>query len=126
MTQTKPPLLLSSESLSKTKVLNHAGKSLGHIETLMIDVRLGKITYAVLSFGGFMGFGDKLFAIPWESLGLDTNEEAFLLNVDEERLRRMPGFDKDDWPDFADERFQATIHEFYADPSWKGVGHVGT
>ena len=79
----------------------------------MRNMNNGKIAYAVLSFGGFLGMGDKLFAVPWNALTLDTENKRFILDVDKDRLESAPGFDKDDWPDMADPTWQSTIHSYY-------------
>jgi len=83
------------------KVVNPERETLGDVKEIMIDLNEGRIAYVVLSFGGFLGMGDKLFAVPWEALTLDTDEHVFILNVDKERLENAPGFDKDNWPDNA-------------------------
>jgi sporulation protein YlmC with PRC-barrel domain len=108
--------LLSSGSLSGTKVVNTAGEDLGKIEDFMINVRDGQIEYGVLSFGGFMGIGDKLHAIPWASLQVNETNEEFVLDVPKERLEAAPGFDKDNWPDFADETFLTNLNTYYETP----------
>ena len=93
------PQVLSATSLVGNKVINRSGQELGSIKELMIDLDEGRVAYAVLSFGGVMGIGDKLFAIPWEAMDLDTEQHAFILNVDKAALEEAPGFDKDNWPD---------------------------
>jgi len=67
----------------------------------------------VLSFGGVLGIGDKLFAVPWVALKLDTKNKRFTMDVDKERLEMAPGFDKDRWPDMADETWSKEVHSFY-------------
>lgn len=85
----------------------------------MLDTEYGRVAYAVLSFGGFLGLGDKLFAIPWDSLELNTEEKCFYLNVDKEQLENAPGFDKDNWPNFADNQWRTDIYSYYsAEPYW--------
>src|ERR1035437_8964688 len=85
----------------------------------MIDLETGRIAYAVLSFGGFLGMGDKLFAIPWSALALDTVEKRFILNVEKELLKHAPGFDKDHWPNMADHGWGAKVFTYYGDkPYW--------
>ena len=75
--------------------------------------------YAVLSFGGFLGMGDKLFAIPWRALQIDPPNHRFILDVDKETLESAPGFDKDHWPSMADEQWAREIHTYYkANPYW--------
>ena len=109
----KPPKVLSASSICSDRVWNNAGEELGAIEELMIDVDTGQVAYAVLSFGGFLGFGDKLFAIPWNALKLDAANNVFKLNVEKKVLENAPGFDKDNWPDMADPEWGAEIHSFY-------------
>ena len=114
----------ASELLSR-KVTNNANEHLGKIEDIVIDADSGRILYAVLSFGGFLGLGDKLFAIPWESLQLPSGNEAIVLNVDKEQLKNAPGFDKKNWPNFADEQFATTTYTYYkVTPFWKGHGET--
>jgi len=95
------------------RVRNGAGENLGKIEELVIDPATGNILYAVLSFGGFLGMGNKLFAIPWTSLSLSTNRDFLLLDIDKEVLQRAPGFDSQHWPDIADPAWQTSINEYY-------------
>jgi len=91
----RPPKVLSASSICSDRVWNDSGEALGAIEELMIDVNTGQIAYAVLSFGGFLGFGDKLFAIPWNALKLDAANQVLKLNVERKVLESAPGFDKD-------------------------------
>lgn len=95
------PQVMSASTMIGNKVVNPTGEELGSVKELMIDLDDGRVNYAVLSFGGFLGLGDKLFAIPWEGLTLSTEEHAFILNVEKEQLENAPGFDKDNWPDKA-------------------------
>jgi sporulation protein YlmC with PRC-barrel domain len=90
--------VLSASTIIGDHVRNPEGEDLGKIEELMIDVKAGRIAYAVLSFGGILGLGDKFFAIPWETLSLRPREKEFVLNIDKEKLKEAPGFDKNDWP----------------------------
>lgn len=92
------PQVLSATTMIGDKVVSPDGEDLGNLKELMIDMDEGRVNYAVLSFGGFLGLGDKLFAIPWEALTLDTGEHRFILNVDKDQLENAPGFDKDNWP----------------------------
>jgi len=114
------PVVLSAGTISGDKVTNAAGESLGDIKDLMIDLEGGRVAYAVLSFGGVFGMGDKLFAIPWEALRLDTENECFILDVPRETLEKAPGFDKDNWPNMADRRWATDIHTHYGyRPYWE-------
>ncbi len=106
-------LIISAGTLMGDSVRNSGGESLGKIEEIMIDVNNGKIAYAVLSFGGFLGIGDKLFAVPWGSLTLNSAAQEFVLDVDKEVLENAPGFDKDNWPDMADTSWHTEIHNHW-------------
>jgi len=116
------PKVLSSSTISSDHVKNAAGEDLGKIEDLMIDLDSGRVAYAVLSFGGFLKMGNKLFAVPWEALKVDTVNKELLLNVDKKVLENAPGFDKDNWPDMADPTFGARIYKHYGyKPYWEDV-----
>lgn len=105
--------VLSSSTLSGEEVVNREGENLGDIKDLMIDVNSGRVTYAVLEFGGFIGMGSKLFAVPLSAMELDTENKCFILDQSKEKLENAPGFDKDNWPDFADEKWNESIHSYY-------------
>ena len=105
--------LMGAENLIGNDVYNQQGEDLGDIKEIMLDTNTGNVRYAVLSFGGVFGVGSKLFAVPWNALKLDTENKRFILNVDKERLNNAPGFDKDHWPDMADESWEKTIHSYY-------------
>ena len=79
----------------------------------MLDVSTGRVSYAVLSFGGFLSMGEKLFAVPWSALTLDTVNKRFTLDVAKERLESAPGFDTDKWPDMSDPTWAKDIHSYY-------------
>jgi sporulation protein YlmC with PRC-barrel domain len=107
------PALMGADTLLGNDVYNEAGDDLGDVKEFMISISSGKIAYAVLSFGGTLGLGDKLFAVPWSALTLDTANKRFTLNVSKEALNDAPGFDKDHWPSMADEKWAADVHKFY-------------
>ena len=106
--------MLSGKTISGMNVLNPSHENLGEIEDIMIDPVTGNIVYAVLTFGGFMGFGEKYFAIPWEAFYLDTNEEdKVILNIPKEKFEDAPGFDKDNWPSVGQWEFVDKIYRYY-------------
>jgi sporulation protein YlmC with PRC-barrel domain len=107
------PELMSAHSLRSEDVYNRNSEELGTVKEIMIDMRSGKVAYAVMSFGGFLGVGSKLFAVPWQALTLDTENQRFILNIDKEQLEDAPGFDKDHWPDMADPKWAEAIHSYY-------------
>ncbi len=75
----------------------------------------------MLSFGGILDIGDKLFAVPWQAFKLNTETHQFILDVPKERLQNAPGFDKSDWPDMAQPEFENMIHGYYGT---KGPGEM--
>lgn len=83
-------------------VYNQQDEDLGDIKEIMLDVTSGKVAYAVLSHGGVLGVGEKLFAVPWGALILDIENERFILNVGKTKLDLAPGFDSENWPDRPD------------------------
>ena len=119
--------VMSASSLVGDAVRNTAREDLGKVNEIMIDVPTGQVAYAVLSFGGFLGLGKKLFAVPWSALTLDEDEKCFILDVDKKTLENAPGFDEDNWPDMAEPIFRAEIYTYYrAEPYWDEAEDVKT
>lgn len=111
--------VLSASTLKGDKVVNARDEDLGKVDEIMIDVSSGRVAYAVLSFGGFLGMGDKLFAIPWSRLKVDEARKCFILDVDKATLEKAPGFDKSNWPDMADTTWGNQIYSYYGTrPYW--------
>jgi hypothetical protein len=110
-------LLLSAATITGDEVYNLKDEKLGTIEDIMLDIPTGTIRYAVLSSGGFLGMGDRLFAVPWSALRLDAAKKRFNLDVDVERLNSAPGFNKHAWPNMADSTWKSTVESYYATPS---------
>ena len=108
-----PMNLLSASTLRNTTVVNRQDENLGSIEDLMIDPQNGRIQYAVLDFGGFLGIGDKLFAVPLEAFDIARSNEQFVLDVTKDRLESAPGFDKSNWPTTADPTFVENMYDYY-------------
>ena len=120
------PALMGADTLIGDDVYNHSDEQLGDIKEIMLDMRSGQIAYAVLSFGGVLGLGEKLFAVPWEKLTLDTVNKRFLLDVDKNQLSNAPGFDKDNWPDMASEAWNDQMNQFYGTTSRYGMGDMSS
>lgn len=107
------PRLLGASTVTGNDVFNDEDEDLGEIREIMLDMSTGRVGYAVLSFGGFLGMGEKLFAVPWAALELDITSRCFVLRVSKARLESAPGFDKQHWPDMADAEWEKGIHQFY-------------
>jgi uncharacterized protein YrrD len=105
--------VLSSSTLAGDKVKNAQGEDLGDLKEIMINTESGQVQYYVLSFGGFMGLGDKLFAIPPQAVKVDKEQQCLILNASQEQLKNAPGFDKDKWPNMADESFRKQVYSHY-------------
>lgn len=107
------PRLMGADTLMGEDVYNRQDEDLGDIKEIMLDMQTGQIAYAVLSFGGILGMGNKLFAVPWQALQLDTDNKRFILDCSKDKLENAPGFDKDRWPDMASPEFGTLMHDFY-------------
>ncbi len=107
------PEIMGADTLVGNDVYNHKSENLGTIKEIMLDMRDGSVGYAVLSFGGFLGMREKLFAVPWNALVLDTKHKRFVLNVEKARLSDAPGFNKEQWPNMADQTWASQIHSYY-------------
>jgi sporulation protein YlmC with PRC-barrel domain len=94
-----PLRFLTASSIIGDKVLNPAGEHLGTIKDIMIDLGGGKIEYVVIEFGGFLGLGEKYFALPYSLLKVDATTQTFILDQSKEALKKAPGFDKAHWPE---------------------------
>src|SRR5664279_5398938 len=111
--------VLAASTLAGDSVRNAAGEDLGKLDELMIDIPSGRIAYAVLSFGGVLGMGDKLFAVPWSALKVDEDEKCFILNIDRRTIEQAPGFDKNNWPDMSDTTWGSEVSTYYhVRPYW--------
>jgi sporulation protein YlmC with PRC-barrel domain len=106
-------IVLAKKTVIGSNVVNAANEDLGKIEDIVLDAGAGRIAYAVLSFGTFLGMGGKLFAIPWNALHFNLKENRAVLNVDKKLLENAPGFDKDNLPNFADSAWGNSIYKHY-------------
>lgn len=98
-----------------TNVKNPNGDNLGGIKDLVLDPESGHVVYAVVSFGGVLGMGSKLFAIPWSVLHWTRDKEYYVLDLDKDTLKKAPGFDKKHWPDSSNkwDQQREEINQFY-------------
>lgn len=110
--------MLRSTKLVGSKIENSQGESLGKIEDLVIDLGEGRIAAAIVSFGGFLGMGEKLVAVPMSAFTFDAQEQKFLLNVEKETLKNAPSFRNDDWPELIDRVWAADVYSYYGYPPY--------
>src|SRR5688500_5227972 len=110
--------LISSEDVEGTDVYDSTGKNIGEVDHLMIDKLSGRVAYAVMSFGGFLGLGHSHYPVPWSALNYDTSLNGFRTNVTEEQLRDAPEFSDDSWQD---REWEVRTHKHYRAPQyWEG------
>jgi sporulation protein YlmC with PRC-barrel domain len=100
-------------------VENAQGENLGKIQDLILDIGNQRVHYAVLSFGGVLGLGDKLFAYPISTFKSRAEGDKLVLNVDKEKLKNAPGFDKNKWPDWSDNRYRRDVDRYFSNDAAK-------
>ncbi len=94
-----PVKVLTAKSIIDDKIINLEGEKLGEIKDIMLNMTTGHVEYVVLQSGGFLGIGEKLFAIPFHALELDAEKQVFVLNRPKDYIKNAPGFDKEHWPE---------------------------
>ncbi len=114
----RPHPLIASDRVEGTTVRRPNGERLGHIERLMIDKVTGRVSYAVLSFGGFLGMGSNFLPLPWARLRYDPKSEAYELDIDQDELLRAPSFRADKDFDWGDRSQEAELHRYYGIPPY--------
>lgn len=114
------PRQVPSATLAGEKILSRSDETLGSISEIILDLGRGRIAYALLACGGFMGMGERLFAIPWNALKRDARRNCFVLDADDATFSTAPSFDKDQWPSEPDLKWHQRLHEHYrARPYWE-------
>jgi sporulation protein YlmC with PRC-barrel domain len=111
-------VLLRSKTLFDYRVKSPHGEDLGKIEEVMIDMEMGRVAYAVLSFGGFLGLGDKWVPVPWDAVALQPDEKVLILKIEKEKLQKAPNFERASLPDLANRQWGAVIHTYYGYPPY--------
>lgn len=112
--------LMKASSIIGTNLFSHKGESVGGIKEIVIDPDSGRAAYVVVSFGGFLSLGEKLFAVPFSAIEFNADKGEYVLDVSPDRLKEAPGFDPEQWPQLADEKWNRNIYEFYGcSPYWE-------
>jgi hypothetical protein len=113
--------LISGEKVSGTNVYNTAGESLGDVHDVMIDKVSGRVAYAVMSFGGFLGIGESYHPLPWSALTYDIDKGGYVVNLSRDQLEGAPTYSSDSEPSW-DRPYEQGIHDYYGiDPYWGGI-----
>jgi hypothetical protein len=117
---TKSHSLIASDRVEGAAVRRPNGDRIGHIERLMIDKVSGKVSYAILSFGGFLGMGASLLPLPWARLSYNRDMEAYQLDITDDELKRAPTFLADKDFDWGDRSQEIELHRYYGVPPYWG------
>lgn len=110
--------LISADKVEGTAVYNRTGDKLGTVDKVMIDKISGRVAYAVMSFGGFLGMGESYHPLPWNVLTYDTNLGGYAVDLDLETLKGAPTFTRDETVDWRDEAWNRRLHDYYGVPPY--------
>ena len=113
--------LISAAKVTGTSVYNTDGDLFGEIHDVMLDKRSGKIAYAVMSFGGFLGIGERYHPLPWATLKYDTRLGGYVVGIPIEQLKGAPTYAAAETPAWGDRAYEARIHEYYKTVPYWGV-----
>jgi sporulation protein YlmC with PRC-barrel domain len=113
--------LIESDRVEGTSVYDPKGSSIGTVKRLMIEKISGKVAYAVMSFGGFLGMGEEEHTIPWNKLTYDTGLGGYRTDITEEQLKGAPTFYRDRDYDWNDRRRESELHDYYGAPYYWGI-----
>ena len=111
--------LIAADQVEGTTIYNPAGDNLGSVEDVMIDKVTGKIAYAVVGFGGFLGIGNRHYPMPWEKLKYDTNMGGFVVDLDKRTLEGAPSYSDTDTVGWEDRAWGKRVYDYYGTrPYW--------
>jgi len=112
--------LIASDKVEGTAVYSPSGERIGEVYNFMVDKRSGRVAYAVMSFGGFLGIGQKYHPIPWQVLTYDTDLSGYVIDLDKETLKSAPSFAREEAPDWGSREWETHIHDYYRVPLYEG------
>jgi sporulation protein YlmC with PRC-barrel domain len=115
---TSNPAMIAASKVEGTSVYNPAGEKLGSIDDVMIDKGTGRAIYAVMSFGGFLGIGEKYHPLPWATLKYDHNQGGYVVNLDKDRLEGAPSYDMNEEFEWTPEYGRRVDSYYGVPPSW--------
>jgi sporulation protein YlmC with PRC-barrel domain len=118
-TEQREPLVRSASALCGQRVLSRDEHTLGTVSELMLDLADNRIAYAVVASGGFMGVGERFYAVPWNAMSLDAQRNSFVLDISKLDFAQAPSFDRDHWPHMDQLHWHQQVHRFYdSRPAW--------
>lgn len=107
--------LIASDKVEGTAVYDKAGENVGTVYNFMVDKKSGQVAYAVMSFGGFLGIGEKYHPLPWEKLDYDTNLGGYVVDIDRQQLDGAPSYDRNETP-WRDPNYGRSVYDYYGVP----------
>ena len=113
--------LISSRKVEDTPVFSRQGERLGTVDSFMVDKFTGQVAYAVMSFGGFLGVGERFHPLPWKVLTYDTSAGGYLVDLDRDKLRAAPSFGPAEPPNWTDPAYGRQVHDYYDVPLYWGA-----
>jgi hypothetical protein len=109
---------IAADKVEGTAVYNRNDEKLGAIDKVMIDKHSGRVAYAVMSFGGFLGMGERYHPLPWDVLDYDTRKGGYVVNLTPEQLKGAPTFARGETPDYNDPVWGRKVHDYYGVTPW--------
>ena len=109
--------LISADKVSGTEVYNRKGENLGEVKDVMLDKQSGRVAYAIMSFGGFVGLGRNYYPLPWSTLHYDTKQKGYVVDLDKDVLEGAPNYESDEVPEW-DRTYEGRIHDYYKVPPY--------
>jgi sporulation protein YlmC with PRC-barrel domain len=119
--RTETSTLISASKVSGASVYNRTGESIGQIHDVMVDKVSGKVAYAILSFGGFLGMGESYHPLPWSLLRYDPGMTGYVVNLSKEKLQSGPSYATDADPGWGNRAYDEKVHGYYDTPPFWGV-----
>lgn len=113
--ETSPNSLITARRVNGTPVFNLTGDRIGHIEDLSIGKASGQVVYALMSFGGFLGIGERFHPLPWSVLKYDVGKDGYVVPLDKAQLKTAPSYTKDELEAFGgeDHTYRDALFEYY-------------
>lgn len=118
--------LIAASKVSGTDVFSRAGDKLGTIYDVMLDKVSGRSQYAVLSFGGFLGIGEKYHPLPWHALTYDPQQSGYVIDLDRKVLEGAPSYESRDTSSWGDNAWGGKVDEYYGVPNHDDLRDRGT
>ena len=111
--------LISSARVEGTPVYNQDGEKVGHVKEVMLNKKTGQVAYAVMSFGGFLGIGERYHPLPWDVLDYDPAKHGYVVTLDKKALENAPSFGPEESERLLDRGYLSGMYDYYGSaPYW--------